>query len=124
MAVVTIKVPKTPPSAFNTNRPASDLLKAQLEHLEAAGGAYSAAAATRKRKRALSEGQVAARIHELTRGLHTPTAGALSAAAAVADPNDDSMVGDQRLAPARRAAMKKVKTSPSRTRARRPHKKG
>ena len=36
MAVMKIRVPKTPKSAFNKNRPASDLLKAQLEHLEKA----------------------------------------------------------------------------------------
>ena len=30
MAILKIKVPKTPRSAFNKNRPASDLLKAQL----------------------------------------------------------------------------------------------
>ena len=29
-----IKVPKPPKSAFNPNRPASDLLKSQVEHLE------------------------------------------------------------------------------------------
>ena len=33
-----IKVPKTPPSAFNPDRPASALLRAQILHLEHAAG--------------------------------------------------------------------------------------
>ena len=33
-----IKIPKTPKSAYNPGRPASALLRAQVEHLEAAVG--------------------------------------------------------------------------------------
>lgn len=72
MAVIKINVPKTPKSAFNENRPASGLLIAQLEHLETAAGDYPSP--TKKRKKALTEGQVAARIHELTKTLHPHSA--------------------------------------------------
>lgn len=72
MAVIKISVPKTPKSAFNKNRPASGLLLAQLEHLEAAAGNYPSE--TKKRKKHLTEGQVSARIHELTQTLHPQAA--------------------------------------------------
>jgi len=72
MAVTKISVPKTPKSAFNKNRPASGLLLAQLEHLETASGEY--APPRKKQKKPLTEGQVAARIHELTRALHPQAA--------------------------------------------------
>jgi hypothetical protein len=72
MAVIKISVPKTPKSAFNKNRPASGLLIAQLEHLETAAGNYPSE--TKKRRKQLTEGQVAARIHELTRTLHPQAA--------------------------------------------------
>jgi hypothetical protein len=68
MAVTKISVPKTPKSAFNKNRQASGLLLAQLEHLETAAGDYQPP--KKKGKKPLTEGQVAARIHELTRTLH------------------------------------------------------
>jgi len=72
MAVIKINVPKTPKSAFNKDRPASGLLMAQLEHLETASGEY--APPRKKQKKPLTEGQVAARIHELTRALHPQAA--------------------------------------------------
>jgi hypothetical protein len=72
MAVAKISVPKTPKSAFNKNRPASGLLLAQLEHLETASGEYPPP--KKKGKKPLTEGQVAARIHELTRALHPQAA--------------------------------------------------
>ena len=68
MAVTRISVPKTPKSAFNKNRPASGLLIAQLEQLETAAGDYQPT--KKKRKKALTEGEVAARIHQLTKTLH------------------------------------------------------
>ena len=75
MAVLKIKVPKTPKSAFNKYRPASDLLKAQLEHLEAAAGKYPGESSTlRRAARALTEDDVATRIQALTRKLHLPVA--------------------------------------------------
>src|SRR5580765_4173398 len=72
MTVTKISVPKTPKSAFNKNRLASGLLLAQLEHLETAAGEYPTP--KNKRKKPLTEGQVAARIHELTRTLHPQVA--------------------------------------------------
>jgi len=72
MAVIKIAVPKTPMSAFNKHRLASGLLLAQLEHLETAAGYDQPAKA--KRREPLTEAQVAARIHELTRTLHPHSA--------------------------------------------------
>lgn len=66
-----IKVPKTPKSAFNKDRPASGLLQAQIEHLEAAVGINRPsrkAARTRPKRR--TEGEAAAYIATLTRRLH------------------------------------------------------
>jgi hypothetical protein len=68
-----IKVPKTPKSAFNPRRPASDLLKAQVEHLEAASNLPGDAA--RRRRRPRTEGEAAKYVEELTRTLH-PAGGA------------------------------------------------
>jgi hypothetical protein len=73
MAVTRISVPKTPKSAFDKNRPASGLLLAQLEHLEMASGEYPQPR-KKKGKKPLTEGQVAERIHELTRALHPQAA--------------------------------------------------
>lgn len=66
-----IKVPRTPKSAFNTQRPASSLLRAQIEHLEAAAGVNQPKRkAARRRPKKLTEGQAAAYIAELTQKLH------------------------------------------------------
>ncbi len=102
-----IKVPKPPKSAFNKNRPASSLLQAQIEHLEAAAASYSdgtvefsarmsgpvgkvARAAPKPRPR--TEGQAAEYIAKLTRTLLAPpappgfSAGAAPVVAAPAPP--------------------------------------
>lgn len=66
-----IKVGKPPASAFNKNRPASKLLKSQVQHLE-----WAVRPASRRKPNQLpkisvkTEGQAAARIAELTRQLH------------------------------------------------------
>ena len=74
MAVLKIKVPKVPKTAFNKYRPASELLKAQLEHLEAAAGKYKGESSPLRRAvKALTEDDVATRIEALTRRLHLPT---------------------------------------------------
>jgi hypothetical protein len=105
MAVIKINVPKTPKSAFNKNRPASGLLIAQLEHLEAASGAdYSAP--KKKSKKPLTEGQVAARIHELTRTLHPQAADVPLPTAQMVSHVEDPGAG--RVAPAGRKAPKKA----------------
>ena len=71
MAGIKIKVPKTPRSPFNKDRLASDRLKAQLERLEAEASNYlSQSSAKRRASKLLTEGQVADRIHQLTRKLH------------------------------------------------------
>jgi len=68
-----IRVPRTPKSAFNKNRPASKLLKSQVEHLEWAVRPASERKPYQLAKSKSSirtEGEAAARIEELTRLLH------------------------------------------------------
>jgi hypothetical protein len=55
-----IKVAKTPRKAFNPDRPASRLLRAQIQHLE-----HATQAAPRKMKK-LTEGEAAVYIGQLT----------------------------------------------------------
>ena len=109
MAVIKISVPKTPKSAFNQNRPASGLLLAQLEHLEtAAGGDYSAP--KKRSKKPLTEGQVAARIHELTKTLHPQAAHVqLPTARMISHEEEPGAVGGG-AAPAGRKAPTKAET--------------
>jgi hypothetical protein len=69
-----IKVPRTPAKAFDKNRPASDLMKSQIQHLEWAirPAAERSPAKVKKltRKAPKTEGEAAARIEALTRQLH------------------------------------------------------
>jgi hypothetical protein len=63
----TIRIPKTPASAYNDARPASDLLRAHVENLE------KAVHGSRKRSAvpgSLTEGEAARYIRELGRRLH------------------------------------------------------
>ena len=60
-----LAVPKRPRNAFNPNRRASGLIKAQIEHLEAAAGIRRAKTARRKKER--SEGEAAA-VHRTVDG--------------------------------------------------------
>ena len=65
-----IRVPKTPKQAFNKNRPASKLLKSQIEHLEWAVRPASERKPYQLPKTTVkTEGEAAARIEELTRRL-------------------------------------------------------
>jgi hypothetical protein len=59
-----IKVPKTPKTAFDPNRPPSGLIQAQIQHLEAAAGIYPGTAARRAKLR--TEGESAEYIAQLT----------------------------------------------------------
>lgn len=119
MAILKIKVPKTPRSAFNKNRPASELLKAQLEHLEAAAGKYADDPSTMPKAirsprsikspraiKSLTENDVATRIYALTRKLQLPTADEQPAAAAVVGPVVETPARARRSL-GRRAAAKK-----------------
>lgn len=67
-----IKVPRVPKRAFNKNRPASDLLRRQVEQLRhvVAGAAGAAGAAGVPEKRVRTEGQVAQFVASVTRLLH------------------------------------------------------
>ena len=82
MALKTIRIPKTPRTAFNKKRPVSNLLKAQIAHLEAA--AYPAGTAPKRPRRPRNEGQASAYIAELTRQLHPAGAQESAAPPAVA----------------------------------------
>lgn len=74
-----IRVPKTPMSAFDMTRKPSTLLRAQVEHLEAATRVYPSPPSAQKAKRkdknktkkkvVRTEQQAAERIHELTHQL-------------------------------------------------------
>src|SRR5262245_44066054 len=66
IAIRKIKVPKTPKSAYNPERPISGLLKAQIAMLEEANLSFSPATDVKERKPA-TEGQAAQYI----RYLHT-----------------------------------------------------
>jgi len=70
-----IRVPKTPKSAFDKKRPASDLLKAQIAHLEAvvfpAANPGAPAIARPIRPPVQTEGDAAAYIQSLTQQLLT-----------------------------------------------------
>jgi len=62
-----IRVPKTPKAAFNKNRPASELLLRQVEHLEwAALPASQRKPYQLRKRRSLTEAQAAERIAQLT----------------------------------------------------------
>ena len=67
--MATIKIPKTPASAYNPDRKASDLLKAHVSNLENAVGRRSKTAAAQ----AMTEGEAAAYIRQLSRELHYRT---------------------------------------------------
>ena len=113
MAVTKISVPKTPKSAFNKNRLASGLLLAQLEHLETASGEY--APPRKKRKKPLTEGQVAARIHELTRALHPQAAHVPLPSARMISHAEEPGASGGGAAPAGRKPPKKAAVQPKKT---------
>jgi hypothetical protein len=62
-----IKIPKTPASAYNPGRKASDLLLAHVWNLEKALGRRPKPVAARK---SMTEGEAAAYIRQLGRELH------------------------------------------------------
>lgn len=65
--MATIKVPRTPAKAFNKDRPASDLLLRQIQHLEWAGRPAAARTPQMLRMpRTMTEGEAAERIQQLT----------------------------------------------------------
>jgi len=65
--MATIKIPKTPSSAYNEQRPASDLLRAHVQNLEkAVRGARTKTVVTA----AMTEAEAARYIRELARRLH------------------------------------------------------
>jgi hypothetical protein len=78
----TVKVPKTPASAFNPGRPASDLLRWKVEQLHAALAALDPSRSPRapRRRRRMTEGAAAREIEALTRRLVPALAAAQAAA--------------------------------------------
>ena len=70
-----IRIPKTPKSAYNPNRPAGTLLQSQLKHLEWAVRPAAARSAKAFRvKPAVSEAEAAARIATLNEQLQAQAA--------------------------------------------------
>jgi hypothetical protein len=113
--VTIIKVPKTPKSAFDKNRPASSLLQAQIEHLEAAVGLYQPPRKRAARKpRQRTEGEAAAYIGELTRKLHPQIASPVAPPGAVVKPAGEASVEPR--AHKRRPKAKKAKARKRRSR--------
>jgi hypothetical protein len=70
--MVTVKIPKTPRSAYNPDRNASDLLTAHIRNLEKAVGKRTKGKAAITPK-PLTEGEAAAYIRQLGRELHQAT---------------------------------------------------
>ncbi len=100
--MVVIRVPKTPKRAFNTKRPPSDLLKAQVAHLEAAARSLTPGTPLAHRQ-PKTEGQAAKYIEKLTRQMR-------SAAEPPAPPAPAASTPASRKAKAK-AAPKRVKKS-------------
>ena len=73
--MTTIIVPKTPKKAYNPGRPASGLLRSQMEHLAAACGDYASPYinpyARKKRRKPVTEGEAAEYIRTMTEQLRT-----------------------------------------------------
>jgi len=67
-----IKVPKTPKKSFNKNRPASVLLRGQIEHLEWAVLPASRRNPRARRRKVKTEGQAAERVAQLLAMLPEP----------------------------------------------------
>jgi hypothetical protein len=89
-----IKVPKTPKKAYDTTRPAGDLLKSQIEHLEwAVRPASQRSPRQMKLKMPKTEGEAAVRIAKLTKELHK-----VSAAAPAGLPPQQPAAGQARAA--------------------------
>jgi len=102
-----IRVPKTPMSSFDKNRPASELLKRQVEHLEWAVRNASERKPDQMKKHLrkvprMTEAQAAARIEQLTRQLHPAGAANGPAAADAASPAAPNRTRKKSSAKARR----------------------
>ena len=83
------------------------LLKAQLEHLEAAAGKYQAESSTLRRAvKALTEADVATRIQALTRKLQLPVADERPAPAAIVGAIGESLAAARQAVRQRIAAKK------------------
>lgn len=91
-----IRVPKTPKSAFNKNRPASELLRNQVKQLEAVAERLPHAGDTPvpDAKRVKTEGQVADFIRRIQRVLNPEAAQQTVGAGAVPVAGADSPVQD------------------------------
>lgn len=100
-----IKVPKTPKKAFNPDRPASDLLKSQVTHLEWAVRHAGERRAGYKVKPVRSEAEAAARMAALLPRL----------ASASNLPFERTPIPDDPAAEGRARATRKTSTSTART---------
>jgi hypothetical protein len=107
-----IRVPKTPKRAFNPNRPASALLKSQIQHLE-----WAIRPASQRKAQQLptdvpaTEGKAADRIAQLTQQLHPtvpvpPTAQPSPSGGGVYPPSAQAAAGTMKKRAAGRAKPK------------------
>ena len=71
--VKVITIPKTPKSAYQPSRKASDLIKAHLSNLEFMVGRMAGPTRAIRSTKPRSEGQAALRIAELTQMMHPTT---------------------------------------------------
>ena len=71
--VKVIAIPKTPKSAYQPSRKASDLIKAHLSNLEFMAGKMAGPTRAIRSTKPRSEGQAALRIAELTQMMHPTT---------------------------------------------------
>lgn len=117
-----IRIPKTPAKAFNKDRPLSDLLKGQIEHLEWAIRPAAERSPSNmksiKRHMPTTEGEAAVRIEELTRRLHPGGAAVQPPSPAAAGPAPVlSPSGTRKKTTHARRGTKRMKTATKKKRA-------
>jgi hypothetical protein len=119
MAINVIKVPKTPKRAFDTKRPASDLLKSQIEHFEwAVRPAAQRKPGKLRIKQVKTEGEAATRVEHLMRELQKQQAAI--PAAAPEKPLEQPPASPPRKRRPAAASTRRSAAKPNRTTARKP----
>lgn len=109
--VKVIAIPKTPKSAYQPSRKASDLIKAHLSNLEFMAGKMAGPTRAIRSTKPRSEGQAALRIAELTQMMH-PTTDPVPAVIVPAARPPRQVAGRK---PAAKRASAKKRTAPKRS---------
>jgi len=105
-----IYLPKPPKRAFNKDRPVSDLVRRQVEHLEwAVRPAAERKPGKLKIKRPRTEGEAAARIEYLTKQLHPEGATPAAVTPAGATPAKESQPAPTRKRKKQRTKKQRAK---------------